>query len=151
MTGELGLLIIVATFGLVALASHQLGRYMARIRLPLITGFLACGILAGPHVLGLISEGAPEKLRFLDQICLGFIALAAGNELNYRELRSRGKVGAGLGVDADSLTGANRIYERAGMRVELCEDAFEKEMRPGVDLRIRSLTAEPALGQDGAG
>lgn len=34
----------------------------------------------------------------------------------FRELHARGKSGAGLGVDADSPTGATRLYERAGMR-----------------------------------
>lgn len=89
MDSLIGLAIILAGFGLVALASRQLGRYLSRIRLPLITGFLLCGIVAGPHVLGFVPEDGPEKLRFLDQLCLGFIAFAAGGELHYRELRRR--------------------------------------------------------------
>ena len=89
MVIEWQLIVIVAGFGLVALASKEIGRLLSRIRLPLISGFLLCGILAGPFVLGLIPEGAPQKLRFLDQICLGFIALAAGAELNIKELRGR--------------------------------------------------------------
>lgn len=86
---EIQLIAILAGFGLVALASREIGRLFSRIRLPLITGFLACGILAGPFVLGLVPEGAPERLRFLDQICLGFIAFAAGAELNVKKLRGR--------------------------------------------------------------
>jgi len=85
----IGLAIILAGFGLVALASRQLGRYLSRVRLPLITGFLLCGIVAGPHVLGFIPEDGLEKLRFLDQLCLGFIAFAAGCELHYREVKRR--------------------------------------------------------------
>jgi len=40
----------------------------------------------------------------------------------------------GLGVDAQSLTGATRLYEKAGIRVERQYDVYEKELRPGKDL-----------------
>ena len=62
----------------------------------------------------------------------------------YHALRAKGKTGAGLGVDATSLTGANRVYERAGMRPEIRDDAFEKELRSGVDLTLRSLDSTEA-------
>ncbi len=41
----------------------------------------------------------------------------------------RGKRGAGLGVDATSLTGADRLYERAGMRVAEETLRYRKVMR----------------------
>jgi mycothiol synthase len=44
----------------------------------------------------------------------------------FRELRNRGFRRAGLGVDAESLTGANRLYESAGMRVEQRFDIYER-------------------------
>ncbi|HEY7347547.1 MAG TPA: GNAT family N-acetyltransferase [Ktedonobacterales bacterium] len=40
----------------------------------------------------------------------------------------------GLGVDGQSLTGAQRLYERAGMRVTARIACYEKELRPGRDL-----------------
>jgi ribosomal protein S18 acetylase RimI-like enzyme len=40
----------------------------------------------------------------------------------------------GLGVDGQSLTGAQRLYERAGMRVTMRVGRFDKELRPGMDL-----------------
>jgi len=39
---------------------------------------------------------------------------------------ARGYRGAGLGVDAESLTGATRLYERAGMRVTEQYETHEK-------------------------
>jgi GNAT superfamily N-acetyltransferase len=51
----------------------------------------------------------------------------------------RGKKGAALGVDADSLTGALKIYERAGMRAARQFDNFEKELRPGREISTQSL------------
>jgi mycothiol synthase len=47
---------------------------------------------------------------------------------------------AGLGVDSQNLTGATRLYERAGMHVALQFDSYEKELRPGVELSIQSLS-----------
>ncbi len=84
-----GLLIVAVSFLIVALASRQIGGAFTRIKLPLISGFLACGVLAGPHVLELIPVGGPRQLLFVDQICLAFIAFAAGGELRIEELRSR--------------------------------------------------------------
>jgi mycothiol synthase len=55
------------------------------------------------------------------------------------ELWRRGERVVDLGVDAQSLTGATRLYEQAGMRVAAQYALFEKELRPGVDLSTRSL------------
>ena len=59
----------------------------------------------------------------------------------------RGKRKVGLGVDATSLTGANRLYEKAGMQVVRESVAYEKELRPGRDLARRTL--DEGGGDDG--
>ncbi len=50
-----------------------------------------------------------------------------------------GKKGAGLGVDADSLTDALRLYEQAGMHSMRQFDQFEKELRPGLEISTQVL------------
>jgi len=50
-----------------------------------------------------------------------------------------GKTKVGLGVDATSLTGAHRLYEKAGMFVKRQSLAYEKELRPGIDLSRQTL------------
>ena len=85
------LTIFLASFLIVALASQRIGQFFARVHLPLISGFLFAGILAGPYVLGLISTELTENLRFVDEISLAVIAFAAGSELYLKELRSRMK------------------------------------------------------------
>ena len=45
--------------------------------------------------------------------------------------RQRGLERMALGVDADSPTGATRLYERAGMRVTQRHATYLKEVRPG--------------------
>lgn len=76
-------------FGLIVLAALRVGGAFARSRLPLITGFLVTGALAGPSVLGMIPAEALPKLRLVDQIALAFIGFAAGGELHLKELRGR--------------------------------------------------------------
>lgn len=46
----------------------------------------------------------------------------------FDEFRRRGYERAGLGVDAESLTGANRLYESVGMRVARQLDFYEKQL-----------------------
>lgn len=82
-------IVVLAVFAVVAMASRQIGLLLQRARLPLITGFLLTGIVAGPFLLGLISESTVRQLRFVDEVSLAFIAIAAGAELHLRELRKR--------------------------------------------------------------
>lgn len=54
---------------------------------------------------------------------------------SFHELMRRGKHSAALGVDAESLTGATRLYESVGMREVARQADYGKELRPGEDLR----------------
>jgi Trk K+ transport system NAD-binding subunit/Kef-type K+ transport system membrane component KefB len=82
-------LILLAGFAVIGLASKQIGQFFKQIHLPLISGFLFTGIIAGPFILGLIPHEAAEELRFIDEFSLGFIAFAAGSELYWQEIRNR--------------------------------------------------------------
>jgi ribosomal protein S18 acetylase RimI-like enzyme len=59
----------------------------------------------------------------------------------FDEFRRRGFAAAELDVDSESLTGALRVYERAGMHVIRQELSYEKVLRPGRDLATRELPA----------
>jgi ribosomal protein S18 acetylase RimI-like enzyme len=61
----------------------------------------------------------------------------------FRLLDERGKQRVGLGVDAQSLTGATRLYEKAGMHVVRETYEYELVVRDGRDLRTVTLE-EPA-------
>ncbi|MFZ0546752.1 MAG: GNAT family N-acetyltransferase [Candidatus Promineifilaceae bacterium] len=58
---------------------------------------------------------------------------------SFSDLYRRGKNKVGLGVDADSLTGATRLYKKAGMYVAHQFDVYEKELRPGIDMATRTV------------
>ncbi len=57
----------------------------------------------------------------------------------FGEFYRRGIPRAILGVDASSLTGATRLYERAGMHVERVNNTYAKVLREGKDLMTTSL------------
>lgn len=53
---------------------------------------------------------------------------------SFRVFQERGKKRAGLGVDASNLTGATRLYEKAGMHMTRQTDLYQKVLRDGKDL-----------------
>jgi ribosomal protein S18 acetylase RimI-like enzyme len=59
---------------------------------------------------------------------------------SFNEFYRRGKRKVGLGVDAQNLTGALRLYENAGMHVQKTFDQYEKELRPGIEISTQTLT-----------
>lgn len=74
---------------LVALSSREIGGFIRRLGLPLITGFLVTGILAGPHGLVFFQHEDLAALHHLDKCALAFIAFAAGSELTLTTLKAR--------------------------------------------------------------
>lgn len=91
MAAYQNLFMFIAGFTLIALASKQIGQFFTKFKLPLISGFLFTGIIAGPFIFNFISAEATEQLRFVDELSLAFIAFVAGSELYLKELRSRFK------------------------------------------------------------
>jgi len=83
------ILIFLAGFIVIAIASNQIAKVLTKTHLPLITGLLLTGIIAGPFALKLIPDTAPEKLFFVNEFALAFIAFAAAAELYLKELRNR--------------------------------------------------------------
>lgn len=58
---------------------------------------------------------------------------------SFGEFYRRGQRKVGLSVDSQNLTGALRIYQRAGMHMVREQISYEKELRAGVDLSTRVL------------
>ncbi len=88
-TGITAYISFILIFLVVSLASRQIGKWFALTKLPLITGFLFAGILAGPYVLNIVTVDAVPRLKFIDELALAFIAFSAGSELIVRQLKSR--------------------------------------------------------------
>ncbi len=60
---------------------------------------------------------------------------------SFHALQERGKARVGLGVDAQNLTGATRLYEKAGMHSDPRRQwsVYEKELRPGIELSVQTM------------
>ncbi len=89
MTIDWLLLMYLGGFGIITIAANVIARYFVRHKLPVITGLLVTGILAGPFVFNLIPAAALKPLSFINDIALAYIAFAASAELYLREMRSR--------------------------------------------------------------
>ena len=57
----------------------------------------------------------------------------------FSEYYRRGYKGVTLGVDAENLTGALRLYKKVGMSVHRQFDLYEKELRPGKEISVNAL------------
>ncbi len=60
-------------------------------------------------------------------------------EHSFGEFYKRGVRKVDLGVDANSLTGALRLYEKAGMSVHSQFDKYEKEIRAGKEISVQAI------------
>ena len=97
----------------------------------------AVGILAG-----LTSHGSHTDAGYVGS--LGVVREWRGKGIAralltraFAEYHQRGKLWVALDVDADSLTGATRLYESVGMHRVRTEISYLIELRPGTDLVVR--------------
>lgn len=82
---------VIIGFIVISIASWKIGTFVSAAKLPIITGYLFTGVLAGPFVLNIIPNSAIRRLDFVDEVSLAFIVLAAGGKLAINELKGRGK------------------------------------------------------------
>lgn len=72
---------VVLALGLFLLGGTLLAELLEPLRVPHLTGYLAVGVLAGPHVLGLVNRSTVESMTKLNALALALIAFAGGVEL----------------------------------------------------------------------
>ena len=94
-----------------------------------IAGVTLCKTLAGEGWVDVVGVRRPWRNRGLGLALLRHA---------FTEYHQRGTPRVSLSVDAESVTGAPRLYGRAGMRVRESYVIHLKELRPGVDLGKRS-------------
>ncbi|HEU4404604.1 MAG TPA: cation:proton antiporter [Polyangiaceae bacterium] len=76
-----------AALGFLLLAGTLASELLEPLRLPHLTGYMAAGVLAGPHVLHLIDHGAVDDVSSVNALALSLIALAGGAELKVDVIR----------------------------------------------------------------
>ncbi len=95
---------LVAALGFLLLAGTLMSELLEVIGLPHLTGYLAAGIVAGPHVLHLIDHVTVDRLKPVNTLALSLIALAGGAELHVSALK-RGVKTLASATLAQSLLG----------------------------------------------
>lgn len=95
-----------------------------------IVGSALCACSEGTGEVNGLSVLRPWRKRGLG---LALLYTAFG------EFYRRGENKVILWVDAQSLTGATRLYERAGMHITRQFDQYEKELRTGLELSTQKL------------
>jgi Kef-type K+ transport system membrane component KefB len=78
---------LVFATGLLLLAGFLSSELLDVVRLPHLTGYIAAGALAGPHVLAFIDARTVTRLETVNTLALSLIALAGGLELRLQDVR----------------------------------------------------------------
>lgn len=87
--GSLGVPALL-TVGMMILAGLYLGKVSKYLRLPSIIGFMLAGVALGPSIFNVLTDQLQDKLGFITEIALAFVAIAIGLELKLSTLKSQG-------------------------------------------------------------
>jgi len=79
------------SLGFLLLAAYMTAQILRIAGLPMISGYIFVGVLAGPYMTGFLTHDMVIRLRLVDDLALSFIALTAGGTLQLQFLRKRGK------------------------------------------------------------
>ncbi len=79
--------VMIASMGFLLLAGMLASELLEIVRLPHLTGYIAAGVIAGPHVLHLVSHETVKQLEQVNTLALALIALAGGLELRISEVQ----------------------------------------------------------------
>jgi len=90
---------------------------------------------------GMVSD---KEIAYLDSLCVNKEFRKKGIassllKLSFAEMKKAGRKKVYLHVDADSLTGATRLYESVGMKVNQSSTKMEKIIRKGKSYRTENL------------
>ena len=81
---------ILLSLGVILLGGFGSTRITKKLRLPYVSGYIICGILIGPHILGLIPKAVVDSMGFVSDIALAFIAFGVGRFFKKETLASTG-------------------------------------------------------------
>lgn len=87
-------------------AGLLISRFVKPLKMPAVTGYLIAGILIGPYCLGRLgvtglgftSMSEVKVLSLFNDVALGFIAFAIGNEFRLSQLKKTGRQATVIGI-----------------------------------------------------
>jgi Kef-type K+ transport system membrane component KefB len=81
---------LLTCVGIAAIVGFYSGRGARKIKLPSILGYMLLGVVLGPSLLNMFNESSLERLSFITQMALGFVAFSIGSELSLSSLKRLG-------------------------------------------------------------
>ncbi len=114
------------------MAGLLMTRIVKPLKLPAVTGYLIAGILIGPYCLGRLgitgvgftSVDEVTSLSILNDVALGFIAFAIGDEFRLEQLKHTGKQATIIGIFQAVVTTAVVDAALIGLHFILGEDVL---------------------------
>ncbi len=82
--------IILLSLSVILFAGFLLTRVTKLAKLPNVTGYIVAGVIIGPYVLKLIPHGMVNKMGFVSDIALAFIAFGVGRFFKKEVFRETG-------------------------------------------------------------
>lgn len=97
---------ILLSISIALSAGLLMSRVVKPLKLPAVTGYLVAGILIGPYCLGLLgikglgftSTEEVSAMSIINDVALGFIAFAIGDEFRLSQLKKTGKQATIIGI-----------------------------------------------------
>jgi Kef-type K+ transport system membrane component KefB len=82
---------VLMLLGFLILAAYSVGELAKSLGLPKIVGYLIAGVVFGPSGLSYVSNRVLDELAPVSNLAIALIAFLAGAELQWAEIRARGK------------------------------------------------------------
>jgi len=74
--------------GIMLLTSYIFSNIVKKIKLPRLSGYMLMGIILGSSGIGVLTDEIVDNLQFLENLALSFIALTAGGELKFKQVKA---------------------------------------------------------------
>lgn len=75
---------------IIFLSAMIVANILGKFRLPEVTGYLICGVILGPSLLGIIPKDYLKDFEILSTVALSFIAFNIGSEMDLNSLKALG-------------------------------------------------------------
>jgi Kef-type K+ transport system membrane component KefB len=74
--------------GIMLLTSYLFSNIVKKIKLPRLSGYMLMGLILGTSGIGVLTDDIVDGLQFLENLALSFIALTAGGELKFSQIKA---------------------------------------------------------------
>jgi Kef-type K+ transport system membrane component KefB len=74
--------------GIMLLTSYLFSNIVKKIKLPRLSGYMLMGVILGASGIGVLTNEIVDNLQFLENLALSFIALTAGGELRFKQVKA---------------------------------------------------------------